>query len=234
MVRTLAEWREIGSVHHEVIKFVSYLWSKGVFEAINYGVWSWLTCNVKCQLFLLFPPNLSWKYVLSQRRISKAYYVNVVKYHNWSLLYTVLFLTHIWCPESSLCFDSGFSSGITVGYVRQCFGSDHTPWLCTFHGLNHAEIFWMWAFILDLGNSSFKKYISVHKVQLTCCLRSFQPRLVTSCPTEFGGNWHLHDVFHPLSKAVRCGWKFLNCFFVLSGIVAFPTYCHCRNNLFCF
>lgn len=76
--------REIGSVHHEVIKFVSYLWSKGVFEAINYGVWSWLTRGVKCQSFLLFPLNFSWKRVLSHKRISKARYVNAVKYHYWS------------------------------------------------------------------------------------------------------------------------------------------------------
>lgn len=108
-------------------------------------------------------------------------------------------------------------SGITVGYVRQFFGSDHTPWCCNFNVLNHVEIFWVWRFILDLRNSSLKKNPDIMSVfNYLLVLRSFQPHFFAYLQLNFGGNsrndWHdilmTTEALHPLKKATRCGSKF--------------------------
>lgn len=150
---------EIGHVHHEVIKFVSCLWSKGAFEAINSGFW-WMS-NVCC--FCYFP----------QFSVESIKPEENIKWHAiWMLLSTMpffffftVFLILIWCPKISLCFSVvGFQ--VRSLHLQRLCGLDHTPWCRTCSGVNQAEIFWPSRFTLEPGGEKWPNTLSAASCSL--------------------------------------------------------------------
>lgn len=113
---------EIGHVHHEVIKFVSCLWSKGAFEAINSGFW-WMS-NVCC--FCYFP-QFSVESIKPEE--------NIKRHAIWMLLNTMPFFffffycisdSHLMPKNLTLLQLSGISSEISSSPTVVWLGP-HTP-----------------------------------------------------------------------------------------------------------
>lgn len=167
LVRMLVE---IGHVHHEVIKFVSCLWSKGAFEAINSGFW-WMS-NVCC--FCHFP-QFSVESVKPEE--------NIKRHAIWMLLNTMAFFFFYWISDShlmpknlTLLQRSGISSEISSSPTVVWLGP-HTPASDMFWGkpgrnsLTFKVHSWAWG-----GKKMAKPHFQLH---LAACRRELRMAMKT-------------------------------------------------------